>query len=130
MIGAIYLSAKQNEWHGLLPLLAALLGIFILDLPAALGTAVLMGFVLPPWFVHRLAIKPDISLPLLTLMSLLRTHVIAAGYFLSPPGMGTFILTVNRAMGAVPSAHTMSTTYYSYHLLKQGKSHERNNDPP
>ena len=88
MIGAIYLSAKQNEWHGLLPPLAAL------------GTAVLMGYVLPPWFVHRLGINPDISLPLLTLISLLRTHVIAAGYFLSPPGTGTFILTVNRAMGA------------------------------
>ena len=50
MIGAIYLSAKQNEWHGLLPPLAVLLGIFILDLLAALGTAVLMGYVLPPLY--------------------------------------------------------------------------------
>jgi hypothetical protein len=86
---------KQNEWHGLLPPLVALLGIFILDLLAALGIAVLMGYVLPPWFVYRLAMKPDIS-P--TLLPLLCTHLIAAGYFLSPPWMDAFILTVNRAM--------------------------------
>lgn len=96
MIGAIYLSVKQNEWHGLLPPRVALLGICILDLLAALGIDVLMGYVMPPWFVRRLAIKPDISL---TLLSLHCTHVIAAGYFLSPPGMGAFILTVNRVMG-------------------------------
>jgi hypothetical protein len=88
---------KQNEWHGLLPPLVALLGIFSLDLLAALGIAVLMGYVLPPWFVTRIAMKPDIS-P--TLLSLLCTHFIAAGCFLSPPGMDAFILTVNRTMDA------------------------------
>ncbi len=59
---------------GYLPPLVALLGI-ILDLLAALGIALLMGYVLPPWFVHRLAMKPDISF---TLRSLLCTHFIAA----------------------------------------------------
>ena len=90
---------KQNEWHGLLPPLVALLGIFILDLLAALGIAVLMGYVLPPWFVHRIAMKPDIS-P--TLLSLLCTHFNVAGYFRSPPGMDAFILTVNLTMDAAP----------------------------
>lgn len=88
-------SVKQNERDGLLPPRVALLGICILDLLAALGIDVLMGYVMPPSFVHRLAIKPDISLTLLSL----HTHFIAARYFLSPPGIGAFILTVNRTMG-------------------------------
>ncbi len=78
MIGAIYTSVKQNEWHGLLPLLVALLVIFILDLLRCTGRLHFDG-------------EPD-------------------------------------RCGA--SAHTMSTTFSSFHLLKQGKSHERNNDTP
>ena len=76
MIGAIYLSVKQNEWHGFLPPLAALPGIFNLDRLAALEIAVLMGYVLAPCTAQRS----------LTLLSILCTHRIAAGYFRSLPG--------------------------------------------
>ena len=44
------------------------------------------GVCLASLVVHRLAF--------------LRTYLIAAGYFFSPPGMDAFILTVNRTMGA------------------------------
>jgi hypothetical protein len=55
-----------------------------------------MGYGLPPWFVHRLAMKPDIFRTLLSLC----THFIVAGYFRSLPGMDAFILTSNLTMDA------------------------------
>lgn len=78
-----------------------------LDRLAALKIAVLMGYVLAPCTAQRSH----------TLLSLLCTHRIAAGYFRSLPGMDFFILTVNRARG-VAFPLTPRRQRISYHLLK------------
>ena len=72
-------SVKLNEAYRLLPALAGLLGIFILDLMTT----------------FRLSLKPAVSL---LLVALACTGSIVAGYFLSPPGMDAFISAVNRTI--------------------------------
>jgi PAS domain-containing protein len=91
-------SVKTNEAYRMLPAIAGLVGIFILDMQTPLGIAVWIGYVFPVWYVGRLALRPSSSLPLFALAS---TGLIVAGYFLSLPGIPPVIAAFNRTMGVL-----------------------------
>ena len=55
MMGVVCHSVKQNEWHRLLSPLAALVGIFILNLLTPPGITVWIGYALPLWYLSCLS---------------------------------------------------------------------------
>jgi PAS domain S-box-containing protein len=80
----------------LLAVLGAL-GVFALDLLTPLGYAEWIGYTLSVWSVSRLPTK---TTALVLATALACTGLIAAGYFLSPPGIDPAIALVNRTIGA------------------------------
>ena len=98
MLGPAVLSMKLKEVYRLLPALAGLAGVFILDLLTPLGVTVWIGYVFPVWYVSRHSLAPAVSLSFFALAS---TGLIVAGYFLSPPGMHASIAALNRTIGVV-----------------------------
>jgi hypothetical protein len=62
MMGVVCHSVKQNEWHRLLSPLAALVGIFILNLLTPPGITVWFGYALLLWYLSCLSLKPAVCL--------------------------------------------------------------------
>ena len=76
---------------------AGVLGVFVVDLLTPRAYAVWIGYGLPLWALSRLPAKAKFLLPVTALAC---TGLIAAGYFLSPPGVNQAIALVNRTLGA------------------------------
>jgi len=85
-------SMKMNEVYRLLPGIAGLLGLFLLDMLTPLGIDVWIKYASPLWYASRLSPEPALSTPLVALSWI---GLIVAEYFLSPPARDTFISVVN-----------------------------------
>jgi hypothetical protein len=62
MMGVVCHSVKRNEWHRLLSPLAALVGIFILNLLTPPGITVWIGYALLLWYLSCLSLKAAVCL--------------------------------------------------------------------